>query len=464
MKLKNILAAGFLFVLVFANQSWSQSTAPTEFDKQQRIYESLEYNTIAFNDLKQKWVISDPLLIREIYNRFVVRNALRIGGANITMDILKAKTNFVYESKVVIDLRKRFYDDEVEFFAFTLESELQNAKPNYLFDPIKDGCLLKDIIGEKMYEKIKTQGYFYSSLTKTNYDTKSGYFYDVYLNALEPHVMFWNTTSSDRNKYLISVFGKWGNDQVMIPGWYSGEYIVGSELTYYQSISGDLRKYLYDVKVGTAVAAGYPFQGNILRQDHLRNTGQSIYLRASGDILKYLIDGTEGYTLTFESKYTMDEKKVREFNVAPTDTIFSVRDYMTLSLRAPEIADLGDLGILEVAGGLGTSDIYRYQALPTSNNLTDIDKSKGWGGKFSHNIFLEMGVSRSGGLIQHHIWSTLTYNTQGFGVVGFGSQVMLGDQFGVDLRVMKSFGLDKKNDPWRSDTYIVFSPILRINY
>ena len=463
MKIKYVITPSLLFILFFTAQNFAQTT-PSEFDKQQRIYESLEYNTVAFNDLKQKWVISDPLLVREIYNRFVVHNALRINGANITLDTLKAKTNLIFGSKVVIDLRKRYYDDEIEFFGFLPENEMQSSKPNYLFDPIKDGYLLKEVVGDKVYEKIKTQGYFYSNLTKSNYDSKNGYYYDVYLNALEPHLMFWNTTSAERNKYLVSLFGKWGNDQITLPGWYSDEYVVGGALTYYQSICNDLRKYLYDIRIGTALGAGYPFRGGVVPRDHLRNTGQAVYVRASGDILKYFIDGSEGYTLTFEAKYSLDEKRKKDFNVQPTDTIYSVRDYVSLSLNVPDIADLGDLGILELGGGLSSSDIYRYQISSTSSKLVDLEKKKSFGEKFNHNVFVNMGVSRSGGLIQHHVWMMLSYNTLGYGVIGAGGQIMLGEQFGVDLRVMKAFGLDMKKETWRPDTYIVFSPILRINY
>ena len=463
MKLKNILKLSSLFLLLFTVKSWSQTTS-TEFNKLQRVYESLEYNTIAFNDLKQKWIISDPLLVREIYNRFVVRNALRIGGNNITLEVLKAKTNFVYEGKIVIDLRKRYYDDEVEFFAFVPEKELQSTNPNYLFDPIKDGFLLRDIVGDKVYDKIKSQGYFYSSLTKTNYDTKNGYFYDIYLNALEPHVTYWNTTSAARNKYQLYAFGKWGSDRVMLPGWYSGEYIVGSGLTYYQSISNDLRKYLYDIRFGTAMESGIPFRGGIQLQDRLHVTGQSVYARISGDVLKFLIGGADGYILSLEAKYSLNEYKVRDFNISPADTIFSVRDYAALSLRVPDLADLGDLGVLEATGGVATSDIYRYQALTGKNSLIDLDLNKNFVAKFTHNVFLELGLSRTGGLIQHDVSTLLTYNTNGFGVIGIKGQVMLSDQFGFDVRVMKSFGLDKYKEPWRTDSYIVFSPILRINY
>ena len=438
MKMKSIFIGSLLFVLTFTAQTQAQTT-PGEFDKQQRIYESLEYNTVAFNDLKQKWVISDPLLVREIFNRFVVHNALRSGGMNINVNVLKEKTNLIYESKVVIDLRKRYYDDEVEFFAFIPESELQSSKPTYLFDPIVDGYLLKDVVGDKVYEKIKTQGYFYSSLTKSNFDSKNGYFYDIYLNALEPHLMFWNTTSANRNKYLVSAFGKWGNDLIMLPGWYADEYVVGGALTYYQSISNDLSKYLYDVRIGTALGAGYPFRSGVSPRDHLKSTGQSIYLRASGDILKYFIDGADGYYLTLEAKYSLDEKRKKDFNMPLTDTIFSVRNYATISLNVPDIADLGDLGIFELGGGISTSDLYRYQLSILSSKLTDLDKKKSFGEKFSHNAFVKFGVSRSGGLIQHHIWTMLTYNTTGCGVIAAGGQVMLGEQFGVDLTRYEEF-------------------------
>ena len=122
------------------------------------------------------------------------------------------------------------------------------------------------------------------------------------------------------------------------------------------------------------------------------------------------------------------------------------------------------MGVLEAGGGVGTSDIYRYTAPAGKSKLVDLDTKKDFLAKFTHNVFLELGLSRTGGLIQHNVSTLLTYNTLGFGVIGIRGQVMLSDQFGLDLRVMKGFGLDKKKEPWRTDSYIVFSPILRINY
>jgi hypothetical protein len=212
------------------------------------------------------------------------------------------------------------------------------------------------------------------------------------------------------------------------------------------------------------MGTGYPFRGGVVPRDHIRNTGQAVYLRASGDILKYLIDGADGFNVSLEVKYSLTEKRKRDFNINPDDTIYSNRNYVTLSINAPEIADFGDLGYFEMGGGISSSDMYRYQIKPTSNTLIDLEKNKSWGKKFSQNLFLDMGVNRTGGLIQHHVWLMFGYNSLGSGVIGSGAQVMLGEQFGVDIRVMKSFGIDQKKDPWKPDTYIVFSPILRINY
>lgn len=452
-----ILLAVYIFTLpVFSQQEEAQSL--------NRIYQSLEYNTIAFDDMKEKWVLNDPILVREIYNKFVVRDAFRLEGKKVTVDLIKEKSKDIYEGTVVIDLRRRYYDDEVEHFAFVPEAEVHKENPKYLFDPIRDGFLLKDILGDKLYEKIKTQSYFYSNITKTDYNTKNGYFFDLYLNLLEPKVMFWNTTSSGRNKYLLSVFGKWGNDYLLNPGWYSGDYTGGVALTYYENISSDLQKYTYDVRFGTAVTSGFPFISELKNKERLAVTGQSVYGRISGEFLKYVFDGAEDYILTVEGKTTLDEFPIKEFGPTKIDTIYSARDYGLLHVRKRFLYDLGDFGWFEAGAGIGTTSSYKYKVDPSSTSLVDLEKNKGFFNKFEHNIFVEAGVVRTGGLIQHNVNLMLSYTTEGFGAFGAKAQVMLSDQIGFDLRVMKGFGLDEKKMPWRTDSYIVFSPIFRINY
>lgn len=468
MKLKLFLSI-YITVIVFGVSSvFAQEQQPvpaaSPYEKVQTVYQSLEYNTIAFNDLKQKWIISDPLLVREIYNRFVVRDALREGGKKLTLATVKQKTDFIYNGTIVVDLRKRYYDDEIEFFAFIPEQELQKDAPAYLTDPVRDPFLLRDIVGEKIYEKIRTQGYFYSNLTKSTYDSKYGYFYDVNLSLLDPKLTYWNTTSGGRNKYLLSVFGKWGSNQLTLPGWYSGEYIVGSELTYFQAVSNDPSKYLYDIGIGLVLPAGRPFLGDLKGKKYLRPVGQAIYGRASGDVLKYIIDGVEGLVINIEGKYTLGEFSTKEFLPSNKDTLYAVKSFGILEIKQKDLYNLGDIGSLEVGGGVATSDIYRYVLDPKVSKITDLDKKKSFIDKYRHNVFFNVGVSRTGGLIQHNVSLQVSYDTEGYGSFGIFSKVMLSDQFGFDTRIMQGFGADNKTKRWRPDTYIVFSPILRINY
>lgn len=460
---KYFIAVLFLSFALIQQGGFAQDRQ-TEYDNTQTVYQSLEYNTLAFNDLKQQWIISDPILIREIYNRFVVRDALRMNGSKMTLQTVKDKTQLIYDGRVVIDLRKRYYDDEIEYFAFVPESELQAKEPAYLADPIKDGFLLRDIVGMSLYDKIKTQGYFYSSLTKTNYDTKSGYFYDIYLNLLEPHLMYWNTTSGGRNKYTLSLFGKWGNDRIALPGQYMGQYVFGSELTYYKAISADPNNFLYDFRAGLVVTSGRMSVSDFAGKKMLKPSGQAFYAKATGDFLKYFIDGMDGYVVTVESQYTISDYKPREFGNTVKDTFYSVRNYLSLGLRAKNISDFGDFGNFYFGGGTTVYDVYHYASIPGTSKLVDLESKKGFVQKFTPGIFLEAGIARLGGLVQHDVSMQFTFDAGGYGSLGVISKVMLSDQMGFDIRVMQGFGSDASNSAWRPDTYIVFSPILRINY
>jgi hypothetical protein len=71
-------------VTLFAQSATSPEAVAARRERVEKIYRGLEYNTTSFNDLKQKWIITDPSYIREIFNRFVVKNALRINGRKPT--------------------------------------------------------------------------------------------------------------------------------------------------------------------------------------------------------------------------------------------------------------------------------------------------------------------------------------------------------------------------------------------
>ena len=71
---------------------------------------------------------------------------------------------------------------------------------------------------------------------------------------------------------------------------------------------------------------------------------------------------------------------------------------------------------------------------------------------------------KNGDVIQHKIDLFFGYNPESYGYYGFAISVMLSNTFGFDIKMSNSFGLTNVNYLWRMDSYLVFSPIIRINY
>lgn len=452
-----ILLSFFLY-----NSSLSQVGDPDELN---RIYESLEYNTIAFDDLKKKWLISDPMFIREIYNRFVVKNALRINLQSVSIDIVKERSQNIYDGNIYIDLRKRYYDDEIEFFAFLPESEVKKDKPNYLFDPIIDGYYLRDILGEKIYQKLQEQSYQYSDITKEFFDSKPGYLFDIKLNILEPEIMYWSTTSSERNKYLLSAFGKWGHDLILLPGWYANSYTLGSKITYYKNLSSNPQDYTYSIAVGATMDAGRPYKGDATKTQ-LRNSGQGVYFKMSGNPLQYLIDGWDDFHMDIEGQIAISEYKRKDFFLRDSTRFHSIRNYFSIMLKKKELFNLFDFGSFEAGLGISSADENFYLYALRNSNLVDLEPNKTGFNRFKHYVVADVGISRTGGLIQQNLNVLFGYNVQGgYGFFGAKAFVTLSETIGFDVRFYSAFNSDSKKFPtWRPETYIVFSPVIRINY
>jgi len=455
-----------LLVFAFAYTGYSQVPDSNEVSHLKQIYNSLEYNTIAFNDLKEQWIINDPVFVREIFNRFVVRNAFRINDKKVTKEYLATAAEEIQNGNILIEVRKRYYDDELEFFAFIPEGEIQQQNPKYTFDPVIDGFYLREILNDKIYDKIRSRDYYFDNLTKTDYDVKSGYYFDLKLDLLDPEIMYWNTTSNARNKYLLSFFGKWGDERIMQPGWYANEYIYGSKVTYFSNISNNQQNYTYSVSLGTNSPASRPYLGTAPLKP-LMVSGQAIYVKIAGDLLKYIDDSLTDFDLSIETKYTfVDNTKTKDYGKLATKfDFYSNKTYFILELKKRNLFNMFDFGEFEAGGGVATADIHHLQYDPTAVKITDLQGTKSLFDKFSHFLFVDLGVSRTGGLIQHNLNTLIGYNLQGgFGYFGANLKVMLSDTFGMDIRYMNTFGLDKKKEPWRYDSFLVFSPVLRINY
>ena len=155
--MKNTIAIILLSaVSLFAQSTTSPEAVASRLERVEKIYRGLEYNTTSFNDLKQKWIITDPTYIREIFNRFVVKNALRINGRKPTLAEIDKNAQYIYDDNVFVDLRRRFYDDEIEVIRFFKEPKMATVdSSDYFFDQVQDYIFIKDILGNELYQDMK---------------------------------------------------------------------------------------------------------------------------------------------------------------------------------------------------------------------------------------------------------------------------------------------------------------------
>ncbi|MBU1678252.1 MAG: hypothetical protein KKD86_05275 [Bacteroidetes bacterium] len=456
---KILLLITFLFTQVFFAQDAQQ-----EIGDLKKIYSNLEYNTIAFDDLKQKWIISDPVFVREVFNKFVSKNALRLRGRALNQLTLIEKAKEVQDGNILIDLRKRYYDDEIEYFAFIPFSEIDNFEPKLLVDSVDDGFFLKDIVGSVVYGKLQEQSYFFSNLTKEIFDTKAGYYFDVNVDAVDPSVMFWSTTSDYRNKFLLSLFGKWGQDYIFMPGWYFPEMIVGGRITYFDVLSGDPDDYTYEVSFGTGMASHYPYV-SIGNEQKLDKAGQSVYAKISGQALKYVMDDAEDYYIDLEVFTTPVDFEYSDLKFASTRSFFSIRNYAVFKVRKERLFNLFNFGMAKAALGISTYSVDEYKYDTKLKTFSDLRTTTDFMNKFEHFFFGEFGVEKGGGLVQYDITAVLGFNfVEGYLMGGIKSQIMLSDTFGLQFRIYQGLGMEPSTYGYRTTPTVVFSPVLRINY
>ncbi len=449
-------------ISIFAQQGDKKDI---ELSKLINVYSNLEYNTLAFNDLKNKWIISDPMLVREIYNRFIVHDALREKGRKLSVDEIRQKTFAIQSGNVLILLRKRYYDNEIEYFAFVPYSEISKQNPRLLVDSVDDGFYLKSIIGNRLYKKIQAKSYFFSGITKKIFDVKAGYYFNLYLDLLEPNVMFWSTTSQRRNKYLISAFGKWGCDEIGLPGWHLRNYIMGMKLTYYDVVASDLDDYTYEVSAGVGMPSNTPYLSTLPKLTKLFKSGQDFYIRISGQPFKTLFPNFRNFFLDFELDYNVFNYKYSDYKIHRSLKFDSFKNFFVFKIYKKKIFNIFNLGMFKAGLGVSSHDIYRLQIDPTTQSVIDLDATKGFIDKFTNYAFSEIGIEKFGGLIQYDTDLLMAYNfVKGYPLVGVKAKFMISDSFGLDVRYYQTFGFKLQDIPWRTDTYFVFSPILKINY
>jgi len=429
-----------------------------KYSELEKIYYNLEYNTSTFDDLKAQWIITDPAMVRDLINKFIAFNNIRLNGESVDREFIKVLNSKVASGNVAVMLRKRYFDDEIEYFTFFLYNEEDSNNRDPLFDPILDGFYLKSIIRKELYQELQDMAYFNLNVTKEEFTNKYGYNYDIYFNVLNPHLMFWNTTSGNQNKYLVSLFGIWGNEFIHFPGWSFQQMFLGLDLTYYSKLPPDPRHYSYRIKLGTGLETSIPYEITV-PDVPLVKTGTNIYANISAATFN------KNLFLDLELMMTVRDYTLSELELPGPTEYNSIRNFYSINFRAINLANLQDFGELETNIGFATHDMNQYEYDPAQGGIVDLIPYKDFWDRFNHFINGSIGVKKDGGLIQHKIELFMGYNLEKYAYFGIKLKVMISNTFGFEIRTRNSFGLD--NVPyidWRMDNYLVFSPILRINY
>lgn len=415
----------FVFIIITFNNIFSQVTTEDKFKYIDKVYRNLEYNTMAFNDLKKTWNLTDPMFVREIFNRFVVQNALRIDGKKPAADTLRKMVNDVFDGYVFIELKKRFYDDEIELLRFFTESTInEDTVRTYYFDEFNDPVYIKSILGDKVYQDLKLKLYSLTDLSKTFYDSKEGYKFDIYFHVQNPEVKFYQLTTNNRNKFLVSFIGRWGNDYVIMPGWYDPHYNVGVKLKYIDYLVNNQPSSAYNFEIGFSVDAKWPgfgfAEGNYGRR--LFSSGNNLYVHLDGNPLKLIWPKLEKFDFYFDGSFSMSEYGVKDYKVNYASQFFSNRNYLVFLVKYKNLANVMDLGNLQVGLGLSTLDIYHYYLDPNKIALLNVHKSSL--GYFNNSIITEAGIENFTGLLQHKVFLQLGYDfTDSYGYFGLKNTI-----------------------------------------
>ncbi len=458
-----MLKKTILIALFLVAASFSQVPDSVKLQRLKTIYRSLEYNTIAFNDLKNTWDITDPLFVREIFNRLVVANALRVNGKKPTLEFVKEKAKDIYDGKVFIELRRRYYDNEIELMRFFTESKLDSTRHTYFFDPLTDNIQIRHILGDKVYDELKKQFYAFNDLTKTYYDSKDAYEFDINLQLFNPDLMFFSMTTNDRNKYLVSAIGRWGNDYIVLPGWYYPNYVAGLKLTYIDYLINSRPHYTYSVEVGMGMTAHQPtFDYNVLDAVRLYNTGNSLYFKFDGNPLALFLDKVDNYNFQLLLSLAVTQFPASSFDLDYVSKFYSTRNYFAFVFTYKNIFNVMDLGWLNASASISGFDIYNYLYSPKYSQLIDLEPDAS---KFKYNLNLGASLSNPSGLLHYNTGVLWNINfSDGYSYLGVKALLMLSNTIGFDFRFFTGFSFKGDLPYYRQSTYLIFSPIIRINY
>lgn len=444
----------------------SSFTFGQELERAVSVYKSLEYNTTAFNDLKHSWILNDPLIVRQIFNKFIINRALRIDGKNAEADEINARAKEIYDGKIFVEFRQRYYDSEIEQLRFFTEQvySLDTTKRNYFFDVTEDHLVIKEILGNDLYNNLQKKGYSNIDITKEESYSYSGYNFDIYLSLFDPEFLVYTLNTTSRKKYLFSLKGKWGNNESIYPGWYSPDYFAGIGLQYVDSIvnSRPYSSYRGMIALGFGVRQPeFSFNQDIYGH-RLYRSGSSVYISVGGRPLKYFMPELGKIDITLDGFFTPSKFSRDDYGIDYLTKFYSIRNYFGFSATYTDLTEVLNLGLLDAGLGVNIHDLNDYYLVPGEKDL----KSTVSSGSIKTNINIDASINKYSGWFVHNIGLQINYNfNDAYSYLGMKYRFLLNNTFGFDIRFYKAIKWTTNGVPfYRWDNYVTFSPLIRINY
>ncbi len=457
MRMKIKTTAILLCMLVICqNSTWSQTTEALT-----RLHDAIIKTIMMDSNFKEEWIITDTDFNVQLFESFRKRNGLELTdttkksieqGQTDYFNYLRDQHDNLMKGVSFVKVSKQLHGNDLSEFMFAQYNS--NNEIEEVFESIKNYAVLRNIIGEDAYGKILNRQTSNDILTVSPEDPSTNNNFDILVNVLEPSIMFYSS-----NNYYISLFGKWGNDMILLPGWGSKDYIGGI------SVMKNHDKWSY-YSPDWSIALGFVYKGpqpftSSQAESPLVRSGDAIYLKISAALKN---KNSMHYNFSFESKMAVSEFSWYDYDFPVTTEIFSNRNYFIAKADLIGFLESDELGKFVARAGGSLYDVYHLEVSPERQKVDDLESTLSVPEKYKFMIFGELGFEKNSSNWQHsfgaHIFKDITNNDS---YAGVSFKFLISNAIGFDIRFYRALGIPSY-PTWRSKEYFVFSPIIRLNY
>jgi hypothetical protein len=331
----------------------------------------------------------------------------------------------------------------------------------------RDYVLIHDLLGEALYAEVRQQ-------RDNRYDARQNRRYDIFLHVTDPRILLWSqkpsvdddTRSYTGSWYAVYAFGRLGNDHLSLPFWYRGTVIGGLRLVCVDDLlaTPDRDYSLYTLTLGWeepmnfSVKQDRPSQNSMFRPRLMEGIASAVYLAGSYTPhrrLNLLSDNKKEH-LSFTGEISLAIENRESVSTALPETFYAIRNYATVT------AELRHAGLFNYSVGISWHDLYHYSRVEVPGNQPSLLEPSS--NHFLTSLLAGIGDDGDEHLVSYDVAAGVNFDvTDGFGFFVVRSSVLLGNIVGVEVKYLTAFRAGHL-PPWHYNNYILFSPIIRINY